>query len=176
MDGHGSRRDRSRQARWRYPPARLVRGPDGAPNLLALWEGKAMSAHLSNSDEQVGLPKLRCRNCSTTYYEAYDHKTMGSVCPVCLIAIAPEKPVKRPGAAKKPKERRPSSIGAPGPATKLRVFKRDGYTCTACGEVGGDLTIDHHIPRSKGGTNDIDNLRTMCRGCNEAKGDSMPAL
>ena len=49
------------------------------------------------------------------------------------------------------------------------VFKRDGYKCISCG-TDSDLTIDHIHPQSKGGTNSISNLQTMCRSCNSSKG------
>jgi len=49
------------------------------------------------------------------------------------------------------------------------VFKRDGYKCISCG-TDSDLTIDHMHPQSKGGTNSISNLQTMCRSCNSSKG------
>lgn len=54
--------------------------------------------------------------------------------------------------------------------TRLRIYKRDGYKCKKCG-TGSDLTIDHIIPVSKGGTNVDTNLRTMCRRCNEHRGN-----
>ena len=53
------------------------------------------------------------------------------------------------------------------------VFERDNYTCQYCGNVGGDLEIEHIIPVSKGGNNDIRNLVTACRACNRAKGHRM---
>lgn len=49
------------------------------------------------------------------------------------------------------------------------VFKRDNYTCQYCGKRGGKLEVDHIIPISKGGTNDIENLATSCRKCNRQK-------
>lgn len=49
------------------------------------------------------------------------------------------------------------------------VFKRDGYKCVKCGS-DSDLTIDHEKPKSKGGGNEIGNLKTMCRSCNSSKG------
>lgn len=51
------------------------------------------------------------------------------------------------------------------------VFKRDGYRCCECGASKNEtsLEIDHIIPVAKGGTNDIDNLQTLCRECNRMK-------
>lgn len=48
------------------------------------------------------------------------------------------------------------------------VFDRDGRLCLECGATD-DLTIDHIIPRTHGGTNDDDNLQTLCRRCNSSK-------
>lgn len=56
---------------------------------------------------------------------------------------------------------------------KLRheIFKRDGYRCRECGASKDEtsLEIDHILPVAKGGTNDIDNLQTLCRECNRMK-------
>jgi hypothetical protein len=51
------------------------------------------------------------------------------------------------------------------------IFKRDNYTCKYCGQIGGRLEVDHVIPISKGGTNDLSNLTTSCRKCNRQKKD-----
>lgn len=53
----------------------------------------------------------------------------------------------------------------------LAIFRRDGFTCQICGAPGGDLTIDHIKPVSKGGGNEAENLRAACRTCNTKKGD-----
>ncbi|WP_278523477.1 HNH endonuclease [Methanobrevibacter arboriphilus] len=50
-----------------------------------------------------------------------------------------------------------------------KIFKRDGYQCLKCG-TRKDLTIDHITPRSKGGSNELKNLQTLCRNCNIKKG------
>ena len=52
-----------------------------------------------------------------------------------------------------------------------QIFERDGYTCKYCGLVGGILEVDHIIPFSKGGTDDLNNLTTSCRMCNRQKKD-----
>lgn len=49
------------------------------------------------------------------------------------------------------------------------VFKRDNYTCVECGakkEDGATLHVDHIIPVSKGGSDELDNLQTLCFDCN----------
>lgn len=56
-------------------------------------------------------------------------------------------------------------------ALRKIVFERDKYTCSYCGKVGEKLELDHIIPFSKGGSDDIDNLTTACRRCNRQKRD-----
>lgn len=50
-----------------------------------------------------------------------------------------------------------------------QVFERDSFTCQYCGKVGGKLEVDHIIPFSKGGSDDLDNLTTSCLRCNRQK-------
>ena len=67
---------------------------------------------------------------------------------------------------------------------KLYGFRRRGYNagyidwdavenmkkiCNRCGNIS-DLTIDHIVPLSKGGTNETSNLQILCRRCNASKG------
>ncbi len=54
-----------------------------------------------------------------------------------------------------------------------RVFKRDNYECAYCGSKKY-LTIDHVIPKSRGGDNSWTNLITCCSPCNRQKGDKTP--
>ncbi|MDI3342005.1 MAG: HNH endonuclease [Sphaerobacter sp.] len=64
-------------------------------------------------------------------------------------------------------------IRRPRPKVKLtrrEVFMRDDYTCQYCGAKTSDLTIDHVIPRSRGGRHSWDNLVSACRACNHRKG------
>jgi 5-methylcytosine-specific restriction endonuclease McrA len=64
-------------------------------------------------------------------------------------------------------------VRRPRPRVKLtrrEVFVRDRYTCQYCGASHGDLTLDHVVPRSRGGTNTWENLVTACRSCNHRKG------
>lgn len=50
-----------------------------------------------------------------------------------------------------------------------RIFARDGQRCLKCGGTEA-LTIDHIKPRSKGGTDEEENLQTLCMECNDRKG------
>jgi len=60
-------------------------------------------------------------------------------------------------------------------AKKLRVFQKDGFKCTECGS-NKDLTVDHINPKSKGGSDDENNLRTLCEKCNKKKGNFNPSF
>lgn len=62
------------------------------------------------------------------------------------------------------------------PKLKLKVFKRDKYKCQICGKSPStdpelELEVDHFLPVSKGGENDIENLQTLCIYCNRGKGN-----
>ena len=54
-----------------------------------------------------------------------------------------------------------------------RIYKRDGHQCVYCGS-NRHLTIDHVIPKSRGGSNDWMNLVTCCNKCNVYKSDRTP--
>lgn len=62
-----------------------------------------------------------------------------------------------------------SSRGKGWEKTRLRILNRDGYICRQCGNYGD--TVDHIIPKAKGGTDDDWNLATLCRKHNSEKGD-----
>lgn len=54
-----------------------------------------------------------------------------------------------------------------------RLFKRDNFECVYCG-TKKNLTIDHILPKSRGGENSWLNLITCCSSCNRKKGDRTP--
>lgn len=58
--------------------------------------------------------------------------------------------------------------------TRQNIFKRDGHSCQYCG-VKADLTIDHVVPKAKGGRTVWNNIVTACRRCNTYKGDYKPS-
>lgn len=100
--------------------------------------------------------KKKCPECGRTF-EKSEYKG----CPICmepLIDIAERTEL--------PKGR------------KYEVFERDEFRCQWCGasrENGAELTLDHIIPLAagiaNGGTNEMDNLQTLCKECNGNKAD-----
>ena len=58
---------------------------------------------------------------------------------------------------------------------RYEIYNRTEGHCGICGRFIplGEYTVDHIIPLSKGGTNDLDNLQACCSFCNKAKDDSM---
>jgi 5-methylcytosine-specific restriction endonuclease McrA len=61
-----------------------------------------------------------------------------------------------------------------GPAwSRAGVLARDGHRCAYCGRTA--TTIDHVLPRSRGGANSWLNTVAACGGCNQRKGDRTPS-
>ena len=54
-----------------------------------------------------------------------------------------------------------------------RIYTRDNHKCVYCGS-GKNLTLDHVVPKSKGGKNEWTNLVTSCIKCNLKKADRTP--
>ena len=61
--------------------------------------------------------------------------------------------------------------------SRRNLFKRDRYTCQYCGKQPGrdELTIDHVLPRSRGGSSTWLNCVLACLACNTRKGNRTPA-
>ena len=61
-------------------------------------------------------------------------------------------------------------------AKRSRILARDRYRCQYCGRKGGafDLTLDHIVPRSRGGRTAAENLCAACLACNQRKGGKTP--
>jgi 5-methylcytosine-specific restriction endonuclease McrA len=60
------------------------------------------------------------------------------------------------------------------PFSKKNVLLRDNHTCQYCGKKAKELTVDHIIPKSKGGGNSWENLVTACAECNCKKANRTP--
>ena len=60
------------------------------------------------------------------------------------------------------------------PLTRRNILHRDGHGCQYCGYTGDDLTLDHVMPRSRGGGETWENMVTACVRCNVRKGNRTP--
>ncbi|NTU96622.1 MAG: HNH endonuclease [Chlorobiaceae bacterium] len=58
--------------------------------------------------------------------------------------------------------------------SRKNIFLRDNYQCQYCGKTDAPLTLDHVLPRSRGGESTWENLITACQRCNSAKGNRTP--
>ncbi|OLP15769.1 HNH endonuclease [Leptolyngbya sp. 'hensonii'] len=58
------------------------------------------------------------------------------------------------------------------PVNRREVLRRDGHACQYCGSTR-KLTLDHVIPKSKGGPHTWDNVVTACEPCNLKKGNQL---
>lgn len=74
---------------------------------------------------------------------------------ICLVYL-----VKRPRPEKK--------------LTRYEVFQRDKYACQYCGRETRELTLDHVIPRHRGGRHIWENVVSACRRCNNRKAGRTP--
>lgn len=64
-------------------------------------------------------------------------------------------------------------IKRPRPVMKLtrkEILQRDGHTCQYCGKRSHDLTLDHVMPRHRGGRHTWENVVAACKPCNHRKG------
>ena len=55
---------------------------------------------------------------------------------------------------------------------RIAILNRDAWTCQICGKhlVGSDATVDHIVPKARGGSDQQFNLRAACRADNSSKG------
>ena len=62
------------------------------------------------------------------------------------------------------------------PVSRRALLARDLYTCQYCGAQPGkqDLTVDHVLPRSRGGKTTWENVVIACKRCNGRKGNKTP--
>ena len=60
------------------------------------------------------------------------------------------------------------------PLTRKNILLRDNNCCQYCGCIGEKLSIDHVLPRSRGGADEWANVTTACLSCNVMKGNKTP--
>ena len=61
------------------------------------------------------------------------------------------------------------------PFSKRNVLIRDGFKCAYCRRAGSHLTLDHIVPRSRGGNTVFENCVAACKPCNHKKGNKTPS-
>jgi len=59
--------------------------------------------------------------------------------------------------------------------SKRNVFVRDGFRCAYCGSHRDRLSIDHIVPKSRGGQTSFENCVAACKACNLKKGGCTPS-
>ena len=60
------------------------------------------------------------------------------------------------------------------PITRKNILERDRHSCQYCSKRGEQLTLDHIVPKSRGGADSWENLVTACMRCNVRKGNRTP--
>ncbi len=58
--------------------------------------------------------------------------------------------------------------------TRIEIFNRDEYTCQYCGKKTRHLTLDHIIPKHRGGKHSWENVVSCCAQCNQRKAGFTP--
>jgi 5-methylcytosine-specific restriction endonuclease McrA len=61
-----------------------------------------------------------------------------------------------------------------GRLTRRDIFLRDNFTCQYCHRQTKDLTLDHVMPRHRGGSHEWDNVVAACKSCNHRKAGRTP--
>ena len=68
----------------------------------------------------------------------------------------------------------PANKAKVGKPTRSLILKRDRHVCQYCGYFGDKITVDHVIPKSRGGDDSWQNLVASCLPCNNCKGSRTP--
>lgn len=144
-----SRRHTFKQVWGNAAPEILTFIPDAAWHRAKNWESFVSVGNLIWTDPETG------DDAGNTYMGVFLHYK------------APKAKTKK-GKKKKSRERPVRDISY---SKRLDVLLRDNKTCQICGCTEGPLHVDHKMPVSRGGTNDMDNLWTLCAPCNLGKSD-----
>lgn len=162
-----------------YPKERELGEVSSAIALMSSRDGGRSSFRADFYDQAVAWEHLYCG-------KIYETATPPTICLYCSTVtrvlkgrevgwrkVQPAEATRR----KKKKRKRSGRRGGAriGPERRLKLYARDDWKCVSCGEDDERLlTLDHKVPRSKGGDNSDENLQTMCKGCNHRKADKMP--
>ena len=150
--------------------------------------GSSSAGHPGPRRDPVPVPRLPVPSSGTTAATLLLNATYEPLCVVssrrAIVLVLAEKAVPVDAAAEVVHAERVSLpvpvvvrltryVRVPYPAqvplSRRAVFTRDGQTCVYCG--GSATSIDHVVPRSRGGTHTWDNVVAACRRCNHTKAD-----
>jgi 5-methylcytosine-specific restriction endonuclease McrA len=109
---------------------------------------------------------------------AVKHMIAAGMSPEAIVAAVAEmeaaaQPVRSNGAVRQERYRARRLPAREWEPLRLKVFARDGFRCTYCGDAEGPFECDHVVPTSRGGCNDETNLTTACKPCNASKKDKL---
>ncbi len=108
---------------------------------------------LDQNDDMVAV----CDHCSMTIMNVTNYARSGR------YITWPNEPIERPAYTKRPIAKE----------TRWEVWGRDNFTCKHCGSRK-NLALDHIHPEVEGGSNNLENLQTLCHSCNSKKGRKIP--
>ena len=150
--------------------------------------GSSSAGHPGPRRDPVPVPRLPVPSSGTTAATLLLNATYEPLCVVssrrAIVLVLAEKAVPVDAAAEVVHAERVSLpvpvvvrltryVRVPYPAqvplSRRAVFTRDGQTCVYCGSSA--TSIDHVVPRSRGGTHTWDNVVAACRRCNHTKAD-----
>lgn len=120
-------------------------------------------------------PKAWCKECGRLNKQAWSHANG-----LRALAYSRQRRITHPHEFRASRDKRYALTRGAGMAKLVRraeIIARDQGVCYICGDkpTGFNLTLDHIVPVSKGGTHTPDNLRVACRSCNSRKGVRMPS-
>jgi hypothetical protein len=157
---------RAHEAAGLVPPKRRPSDDEVLKMLADLWT--ITSEESGRSPSALELKKYRCPVSMTSIIRRFGSWNKA------LLAAAAAKPGGRKQAGGAPKVKKAAAGRKPISIRKrFEVFKRDGYKCSICRRVGGELELDHVIPVCRGGNSNMNNLQTLCRKCNRGKGGEL---
>jgi hypothetical protein len=119
---------------------------------------------------------IECLICGTQESLNHKYQLEIDICDPCAERVANLYAYERsgeymtwedPGSKARPPSRKSLSF-----KLRLAVHRRDGFACLKCG-CADELTVDHVDPVCNGGTDDLENLQTLCLPCNLRKGSKL---
>lgn len=126
-----------------------------------------------DKNSKTGMWRYFCDICNEDYYpggyDMYDFPNGKNICETCWLEVYNSKLIDW-GADRKKRIRVDFDYVRINIPYKIReeVFNRDNRKCKICSSKS-NLCLDHIFPQSKGGSNDVTNLQTLCSECNSKK-------